>query len=263
MKKEHLDANQDFWNAYADLHVDSDFYDMPSFITGRNSLNNIELDLLGDIKGKRVLHLQCHFGQDTISLARMGASVTGVDFSEQAIGTARKLADQLKADAEFVCCNVLELDQHLEGQFDLIFTSYGTIGWLENLGKWGQLIRHYLKPEGQFMMIEFHPVVWMYDEDFNEVAYSYFNREEIKEEVDGSYAAPNAAVVKKYVSWNHSLGEVCGALFDAGLKVVHFEEYEFSPYDIFNDSAPHPKGYQINGKEGMLPLVYSLMAAIK
>ncbi len=119
----YIEKNRETWNTKTDFHVKSDFYDLESFIKGISSLNDIELNLLGDVRNKKILHLQCHFGQDSISLARSGASVTGIDLSDKAIKKATELAKQTDADAHFICCNIYDLPQHLEQQFDIVFTS--------------------------------------------------------------------------------------------------------------------------------------------
>lgn len=221
----------------------------------------IELAQIGEVKGKKILHLQCHFGMDSLSLARMGAQVTGVDFSEKAIDMARGLNDDLQLDARFVCCNVYDLPQHLDEQFDLIFSSYGVVGWLDDLTAWGQIITRFLKPGGVFHLIEFHPVVWMLDDDFQKITYSYFNVEPIMEEESGTYADRTAPIKEKSVSFNHSLSEVMNALMVNGLSIVGFDEYDYSPYPCFNRVVNIGENqYHIEGMEGKLPMVYSLKA---
>ncbi len=187
--QDYIQTNKILWNKKTAIHIHSDFYDNENFLKGKTSLKDIELALLGNIKGKKILHLQCHFGQDTLSLARMGAQVTGVDLSDAAILEAQKLATQLKLSqqVQFICCDVNELDKHLDEQFDIIFTSYGTIGWLPKIDKWGQLIAHFLKPKGQFIFVEFHPVLWMLDDGFQQLAYPYFNTQVFHEEYTTSY----------------------------------------------------------------------------
>src|SRR6476620_9886728 len=125
--KDYLAINKKTWNSKTDVHIASDFYDTESFINGKSTLNEIELALLGDVSGKRILHLQCHFGQDTISLARLGATTVGIDLSDKAIDKATELATQLNVDAKFLCSDVYDLPNHLDEQFDIVFTSYGTI----------------------------------------------------------------------------------------------------------------------------------------
>ena len=256
----YLKINKSLWDKLAAVHVDTVFYDLDNFKKGKSSLNPIELNQLGNIKGKSLLHLQCHFGQDTLSLARMGANVTGIDLSDVAIRKAKSLARELALDATFVCCDVFKIDQHLNETYDLIFTSYGTIGWLPELDTWARLIKQFLKPGGAFHLIEFHPVMWMYDDKFSKIDYSYFNRETIIEEVKNSYADPNAKLTEQAYSWNHSLSEVISALLDHKLSITQFMEYNFSPYDIFADSVKTEEGFQIKGLENKMPLVYSLVA---
>jgi 2-polyprenyl-3-methyl-5-hydroxy-6-metoxy-1,4-benzoquinol methylase len=122
----YLEINRISWNNRVDTHMKSEFYDLEGFLSGNSSLNDIELNILGDIKGKTILHLQCHFGQDTISLGRLGAIVTGVDLSDKAIESARQLAKDTQANAKFICCDLYDLPNHLDEKFDIIFTSYGT-----------------------------------------------------------------------------------------------------------------------------------------
>ena len=177
----YIKKNKTLWNKRTDYHFNSEFYDVDNFINGKSSLNDIELDLLGDIKNKTILHLQCHFGQDTLSLARLGAIVTGVDLSDNAINKAKELAVKLNSNARFICCDVYDLPEHLKEKFDIVFTSYGTIGWLPDLNKWARLIADFLKPGGTFILVEFHPFLWIFDNDFNNVEYSYFKSEPIVE----------------------------------------------------------------------------------
>ena len=155
----YLEKNKDSWNRRTDYHVDSEFYDVKGFLRGNTSLKSVELNLLGDIKTKSILHLQCHFGQDTLSLARMGAEATGVDLSDNAIKNANLLAEKAKLKADFICCDIYSLPQHLDKQFDIVFTSYGTIGWLPDIDKWAKIVSRYLKPGGKLVFVDFHPVV--------------------------------------------------------------------------------------------------------
>ena len=146
------------------------FYANDNFLKGKSSLNDVELKLLGDVAGKTVLHLQCHFGQDAISLSRLGAKVTGVDLFDKAIDTARQIATDAIADAQFICCDIYDLPSHLSEAFDVVFSSYVAISWLPDLDKWASVVSRFLKPNGQFVMVEFHPVVWMFDNNFEKLA---------------------------------------------------------------------------------------------
>ncbi|GJM35515.1 MAG: type 12 methyltransferase [Saprospiraceae bacterium] len=257
----YFDANRLSWDQRTKVHKDSDFYDLVSFLSGKSSLMSVETEALGDVAGKSLLHLQCHFGQDTLSWARKGAKVTGVDFSGEAIRLARELNEQLKLDARFVECNIYDLPQHLEGQFDIVFTTYGVIGWLPDLERWAKIIRHFLKPGGTFLLVEFHPIVWMFDDDFTKIKYPYHNAGVIAEENTGTYADREAPIKRVEYGWNHSLSEVIGALLKEGLQVEQFEEFNYSPYDCFNQTVEVAPGrWQIKGLEGTIPMMYSVKA---
>ncbi len=257
---DYLDVNKNSWNKRTTVHVDSEFYDNKSFIAGRSSLNSIELDLLPNILGKSVLHLQCHFGQDSISFARMGAHVTAVDFSDLAIEKGRELAELTNTKVDFICCDVYSIDQHLTKKYDLIFCSYGTIGWLPDLRKWAGLINQFLNPRGKFIIVEFHPVVWMFDDDFKAVKYNYFSDGPIVETSAGSYTDKEAPITQEYITWNHALEEVLGSLLDVGLRIKSFKEYDYSPYNCFNHTIEFEPGkFRIEHCKNRLPMVYSIV----
>lgn len=259
--KDYIALNKDSWNRRTEYHVKSEFYDMDNFLNGNSSLNPFELALLGDLNGKLVLHLQCHFGQDSISLSRMGANVVGVDLSDKAIDTAKKIASQTNSSAQFICCDIYDLPQHLDQQFDMVFTSYGTIGWLPDLNKWAGIISKYLKLGGQFVFVEFHPVVWMFDNDFEKIGYNYFNTGALIETETGTYADRDADLEQEYVCWNHSLSEVMGSLIQNDLTIRSFEEYDYSPYNCFRHTIEfEPKKYRIVHLDNKIPMVYSLVA---
>jgi SAM-dependent methyltransferase len=257
----HFEANRALWNKRTEVHFGSAFYNVEDFVKGGSTLNAIELDLLGDVRGKDLLHLQCHFGQDTLSLARAGARATGLDLSDAAITKARELATRCRLEARFVESNVLDLVPELRGSFDIVFTSYGTIGWLPNLGPWAKNITAYLKPGGRFVFAEFHPAVWMFSNDFSRVEYSYFNRQVIEETETGTYADRASSVNMTSFSWNHAIADVLQHLLDAGLMLEAFREFDRSPYDCFQNTVPTDDGqFMIKGMEGKLPMVYALSA---
>lgn len=257
----YIEINKKSWNSRLESHLNSDFYNMPGFLNGQSSLNDIELDLLGDLKGMKVLHLQCHFGQDSISLSRLGAEVTGVDLSDQAIARAKELAKETESTAQFICCNVYDLEEHLHEEFDIVFTSYGTISWLPDLNEWGRLIARYLKPGGSFVFAEFHPVVWAWDDDFTEIKYYYNNVAPIAEEETGTYADKEADIKQAFVCWNHGIGEVVNSLIQHGLVINDLQEYMYSPYPFVNHTVKiADKKYQIEQLGDKLPLVYSIKA---
>lgn len=261
---DYININKQTWNEKTDVHIASEFYDMESFLHGKSTLNDIELPLLGAISGKKILHLQCHFGQDTLSLARMGAQVTGIDLSDKAIERAREFAAKLNLDATFICCDIYDAPNHSDETFDIVFTSYGTIGWLPDLEKWANVIAHFLKPGGRFIMADFHPVVWMFDDNFKTVFYNYFNVEPIIESTSGTYADKEAEITTKTISWNHPISEILNALLQSGLELNAFNEYDYSPYNCFNETVEVEKGkFRIKHFDNKIPMVYSIVATKK
>ncbi len=257
-----LKINQNLWNKKTDIHYTSEFYDVQSFIQGKSTLKPIELDLLGDIKGKSVLHLQCHFGMDTISLSRLGAKVTGIDLSDKAIEKAKSLAKELNSDTEFIHCDVYSLKEKLEQQFDIVFTSYGVIGWLPDMVKWAEVISYFLKPGGKFVMAEFHPVVWMFSYDFKSIEFNYFGGEPIIEELEGTYTDSNekSSIKEKSVSWNHSLSEVFNALLSQKLILKSFNEYDYSAYNCFENMIQDGEDkFNLKDINNKIPMMYSVV----
>jgi len=256
----YIQENLKHWNDRVKYHEKSEFYDIERFKKGKTSLQSIELEGLGnEVDGKSILHLQCHFGQDTLSWARMGAEVTGADFSSKAIDLACKLNDDLGLDAKFVCCNIYDLKEHLEGQFDIVFTSYGTIGWLPDLEAWADIVRHFLKPGGTFYMAEFHPTYYMVDFDSLKLTYPYFNRGVFSEPVENTYADLNAKLDGTEYFWQHPMSDIIGSLIGQELDLQEFKEFDFAPYNCFpNMVEVGERQYQIKDFEGKLPLVFSL-----
>lgn len=260
-EENYIEINRQSWNNKTDIHLQSEFYNLNGFLNGKSSLNDIELTLLGNLTGKTVLHLQCHFGQDSISLSRLGATVTGIDLSNKAIDRAKQLALETNANTKFICCDIYDLPNHLEEKFDIVFTSYGTIGWLPDLNKWAKIISAFLKPNGQFVFVEFHPVVWMFDDNFEEIKYRYFNSGAIVETENGTYADKTANITQEYVMWNHGLSEVINNLITNGLEINTLEEFDYSPYNCFNKTIEfEPNKFRIKHLDSKLPMVYAIKA---
>jgi 2-polyprenyl-3-methyl-5-hydroxy-6-metoxy-1,4-benzoquinol methylase len=258
---QYFDTNKDLWNRRTIVHKDSAFYDLAGFKSGANLLTPIELNEVGNVKGKPLLHLQCHFGLDTMSWSRLGAKCTGVDLSDEAIKLAKEINNEVGLDAEFICCNVYDTSDHVKELFDIVFTSYGTIGWLPDLQPWAKVIKERLKPGGLFYIADFHPVVWMFDDDFTHIKYYYENKELIVTENLPTYTGDKEIIKSKEYSWNHSISEVLNALIKAGLQIESFNEYMYSPYANFANSVETAKGqWQIKGMEGKIPMVYSVKA---
>jgi SAM-dependent methyltransferase len=261
---DYLTVNKQFWNDAVPKHIASDFYNMQDFLAGKTSLQDIELQLLGDVTDKSILHLQCHFGQDTLSLQRMGAQCTGVDFSEQAILQAKKLNKQINEQATFVCSDIYTLPQIHVHQYDIVFTSYGTIGWLPDINKWAEVVSTYLKPGGIFVFADFHPVVWMFDNNFTKIEYGYQQTAAIIEEEHGTYADKNSTTLTKNIGWNHGMANVLQALINEGIMMEQIKEYDYSPHDCFaNMKQIGTHKFVIPSLEGKIPMVYSILGRKK
>ena len=252
---DYLSINKAAWNKRTKIHVDSKFYDVKTFKDGKSSLNAIELEQVGNVEGKRLLHLQCHFGQDTLSWARRGASVTGVDLSTEAIEQANKLKTALGLHATFIADDIYQFGQRNTEKFDIVFTSYGVLCWLPDLSRWAKTIANSLVKGGEFHLVEFHT--------FNDLlnGYSYFPRSAPDVEDEGTYTENCDGTKSKVVTWAHSLSEVINALISAGLNIECFKEYPFSPYNCFDDlEYVAERGYQMLHKGQQVPLLYSIKA---
>ncbi|MHA1770387.1 MAG: class I SAM-dependent methyltransferase [Candidatus Thorarchaeota archaeon] len=257
-------ANRTMWDRFARVHFHSEAYRTQKFLAGETTLNSIEIEELGDVREKSLLHLQCHFGLDTLSWARKGARVTGVDFSEEAIRLARKLARESGLEAKFIQANIYELPDIFEETFDVVFTSYGVLCWLNNLKRWAEIIAHFLRPGGIFYIIEFHPLIWVFDtdaEDGFKLQHSYFHgAEPLSFEVDGSYTGEKIEPVTDY-EWVHSIGETVNSIIDAGLKIQFLHEFPMSTFQNFPFLKRHDDGlWYYDDSEIQLPLMFSIKA---
>lgn len=257
----YFNTNKETWNKKVAIHAESEMYNMENFKSGKSSLMPYELKALGNVNGKSLLHLQCHFGQDTLSWQRMGAECVGVDLSDEGIKLAKKLNNELQLDAEFICCNVLDTSEYVKDKFDIVFTSYGTIGWLPDLKPWAKMISERLKTGGIFYIVEFHPILWMFDyiDGKPKMKYHYSQDEVIYEEYEGTYANQSSKMVSKEYGWNHGLSEVVNALIEAGLQIDYLNEYDESPYDVFPDLIKTESGmYKM--KDQLFPMIFEIKA---
>jgi SAM-dependent methyltransferase len=263
---EYLKANQETWNTWTRYHVESKFYDVDRFKAGAKTLDPIALAGPGDVTGKSLLHLQCHFGIDTLLWARLGAQVTGVDFSEEAIKAARALASELGIAATFIHSDLYDLPQHLSGQFDVVFTSHGVLCWLPDLEPWARVIAHFLKPGGIFYIVEGHPVALLFDERREgaelRLFYPYFQgRDPVRAEERGSYAVPDAPIHRVTYQWIHPMAEIIGSLLRAGLRITAFEEYPFAAWAMFPWMERRAdRWWQLPPGRESIPLMFSLKA---
>ena len=249
-------------NALAKVHVDSDFYAVASFIQNGNSLPLLDQKLLGDVKSKKILHLQCHLGLESISLAKLGAQVTAVDFSSSAITIARDLNTKMGTDVTFIEDDVYNLlDYALLNQFDIVYASYGVITWLPDLARWAELIYRSLKKSGKFILIEFHPQIFTLDDQGNIEADYGSKIEPDVYQMQKSYTGDPLDKAYSEYNWNHSTSQVISALLSSQLTLTHFEEYEYSPYDCFNNLVQRKDGhYQLKKfEQTKFPHLFSII----
>jgi len=234
-------VNRANWDERVPAHAASPDYSVDEFIADPEFLSEVvrfDLPLLGDISGQRGVHLQCHIGTDTISLARLGASMTGVDFSGPAVRQARALAGQTGADATFVESDVYEAAEAVgHGGFDFVFTGIGALCWLPSVSRWAQVVADLLRPGGRLFIREGHPMLWTLqdgrDDDLLVVEYPYFERDEpmIFDE-GGTYVATDAVFEHNVThEWNHGMGEIVTALIGAGMAITGLTEHDSVPWE--------------------------------
>ena len=267
MPDECSEANRRYWNGLVPIHLDSEFYDVAAFKAVESALKPTELEEMGDVSGQSLLHLMCHFGLDTLSWARMGARVTGADFSEPAIKAARRLADDCDIEAVFIESDVYNLPSRLDGQFDIVFTSYGVLFWLPDVVRWAQIVAKFLRPSGVSYIVEFHPVCGIFEQPGGAtdlaVSRPYFTPDEpLRFEEGGSYAARDTRLEQRVTySWPHPLGEVVTALIDAGLRIDFLHEFPFTVEEFFPSCVASPDGsFRLAKHDGSVPLLYSIKA---
>ena len=263
---DYLDTNQQLWNAWTALHETSDFYDLPGIKAGKSSLRPIERAELTDVAGCSLLHLQCHFGLDTLSWARKSAIATGVDFSEQSIALARSLSTELGIPATFVCADISQLPEVLSGQFEIVFSSYGVLPWLRDLSRWAEVVAHFLKPGGIFYLVDDHPMIrTLRTNEAGELVIAnpyFFTEEPSRVEARGSYAAPgdDQTPLREWYIWNHSLGEILAALISAGLQIEFLHEFPFAMRAKFPGMRRGDDGIWRFSRPPEFPLLFSLQA---
>jgi SAM-dependent methyltransferase len=255
---EYFEMNRAGWDRRTEIHARSKFYDVDGFLGGATSLREIELGELTDVEGRRLLHLQCHFGLDTLSWARRGAICTGVDLSPVAIEQARALSRRGGLDAEFVCANVYDFDRGDAPPYDIVFTSYGAICWLPDLARWAAVVSSNLASGGTFYMVEFHPIHDLL------AGYSYFAEDTPSVEEEGTYTENGDEAVAEFAVWSHPMSGVVNELVGAGIEIVRLNEFPFSPYDCFEGLKEREPGrfYLEHGGRDV-PMVYSILGRRK
>jgi SAM-dependent methyltransferase len=258
------ELNRAMWDERVPIHVGSDFYDVEGFLAGRSELRAFERDELGDVTGKTLVHLQCHFGLDTLSWAREGARVSGLDFSKPAVEAAQAIAARAGIDADFVAADVYDAPAALgDRRFDIVYTGLGALNWLPDLERWAHVIRRLLAPGGRLYLVEFHPFASTLADDELTVAYPYFHDEPLSFDDPGTYADDSAATTQnRSLEWNHGFAEVITAIPGAGLQIELLHEHDHTLFARWPFLERRGDGtYQLPADRPSLPLMYSLVAS--
>ena len=262
-----MKCNQDFWNSLVEEHYVSEFYGVDRFLDGQNALDEIELDVLGEITGKDILHVQCHFGLSTLNLVRKGGCVAGADFSYKAVKVADKLSKISGVKAKFYESNVYELSEKIPDKFDIVFTSYGVLCWLPDLGEWARQIASRIYPGGKFCMVEFHPIMQALKKSSMGpviIGEPYFNEEvmEFLPDGSGSYAIPEVPSRHTTYEWAHPISEIITSLVEAGLHIQKMEEYPYTTQGGFSECLTEGQDglWRYPESEFGVPLTFSITA---
>jgi SAM-dependent methyltransferase len=265
------EINRASWDERAPAHAGSpgyarqEFIDDPSFLS---AVVRFDVPLLGDVSGLRGVHLQCHIGTDTISLARRGATMTGVDFSSASVAEARRLSDELQAGVEFIEADVYDAVDAVGGRtFDLVFTGVGALCWLPSVSRWAAVVAELLVPGGRLFLREGHPMLWSLDEhraDALVVEYDYFERlEPMVFDEQGSYVETGVEFQTTVTHvWNHGLGEIVAALLDAGMELTGLVEHDSVPWDALPGQMEQITDgeWRLRDRPWRLPHSYTLQA---
>jgi len=255
--------NRCWWEERAPLHVAGDFYDIDRFRAGETTLQVWEREELADVAGSSLVHLQCHFGLDTLSWAREGAHVTGLDFSRNAIAAATGLADEARIPAQFVCADVYDAVAALGRTYDIVYTGHGALNWLPDLDRWAAVVHGLLRPGGRLYLSEFHPLIEVMADDDLAVAVDFFaSAAGQRWEAAGSYGTASTTTEHNVaMEWTHGLGAVVTTLSGHGLRIVHLTEREETLYPRFPFLVRGADGlYRMPEGRPRVPLSYSLLA---
>jgi SAM-dependent methyltransferase len=257
------DTNRAMWDERVPIHVKSEFYDVAGFKAGRSTLQPFETHELGPVRGKELIHLQCHFGLDTLSWARLGARVTGLDFSMPAIEAARELAQSISPEAAFVCADVFDAPQALNRTFDIVYTGIGALIWLDDIRRWASVVAALLRPTGRLYMVECHPLTDIFDAETLDVKHDYFHDPAgtVWDE-PGTYADLHADTqMNRAIEFRHPLSDVISALLEQGLVLELFHEHAHTAFARWPFMRRAEDGtYQAPEGTPKLPLLYSLRA---
>lgn len=257
-------TNQALWDELAPVHFRA-YEEVEMLRRGECVLDELELRALGDVRGKRLLHLQCHIGTDTLSWARRGAVVTGVDFSLRSLEHARRLRDELGLQARFLHANVYDLSASLNEQFDVVYTSRGVLCWLRDLDAWARTVARFLAPGGTFYLMESHPICNVFEVKDGQLAIAnrYFGGKEPTcwSDAEGDYADGEYVPQHPSYEWEWTVSDIVNAVLGAGLQLQRLEEHERLFFRRWPGMAVHsPRWFFWPQHVGKLPLLFTLLA---
>ncbi|MGP3917181.1 class I SAM-dependent methyltransferase [Nonomuraea sp. 10N515B] len=260
---DYLTTNRANWNARVPIHVASDFYDVEGFkASGRSVLRPFEVAEVGDVSGRRLAHLQCHLGLDTLSWARLGAEVTGLDFSSDAIHHARRIAAEGGIRARFVTADVYDAAEALGETYDIVYTGIGALVWLPDLTRWAETVAALLNPDGFLYLAEFHPFADILDDETGtKVTHDYFASGPHVWDEPYTYTGGELSEHRTSVQFQHGLGEVVSAVAAAGLRVEFVHEHDHTLFRRYATLSNDGTGYRLPEGAPKIPLMYSLRAA--
>jgi len=256
---EYHELNRREWNQRTDAHFKHPEYHVKEFLAGRISLHPLELEEVGDVTGKRLLHLQCHFGLDTLSWARKGAIVTGVDISDRSIERANELKTKIGVDARFIRSDLFDLPNVLDEEFDIVFSSYGVTWWMSDINRWGKVVARFIKKGGFFYVADDHPVKSMLDGD-KKIVESYFHLPEAEYYENEPDYCDKKLIVKEY-GWRWPIGDIVTALAKAGLTIEFLHEFPFCVYDAHPTYVKDGAWWYYPDRKNDVPLTYSIKAS--
>lgn len=270
---DYLLVNRLNWDERAPAHAASPGYGFDRFVADPSHLSDVvtfDRPLLGDVSKLTGLHLQCHIGTDTLSLARLGARMTGLDLSPASLEQARRLADATGTEVDYVESDVYSAPQALgDRRFDLVYTGIGALCWLPDIERWAQVVDDLLEPGGRLFLREGHPVMWAVDDrdtDRLALGYSYFETAEPWDEDEpGTYVETDVEFVhNRAISWNHGLGEIVTALLSRGLVLTTLVEHRSVPWEALPGRMVHDDDldeWRLAEHADRLPLTYTLAAS--
>jgi SAM-dependent methyltransferase len=256
---EHHEVNRKHWNQRTDAHFKHPDYRVKEFLDGQSTLHSLELSEVGDVQGKTLLHLQCHFGLDTLSWARLGAKVTGVDISDTSIERANELAAKANLTARFIRSDIFDVRDVLNEQFDIVFASYGTIWWISDIDRWAEIVAGYVKKGGVFHLVEFHPFLCTLD-GAKQIIEPYFHQPQAERYTgEADYCDPNLIIEEEY-GWRWTLGDVVTALIKAGLTIEFLHEFPFCVSKSWRELVKEGEWWYYPDLKKDVPLMFSVKA---